>query len=305
MPGATRAHDPADPLRDIDTSKPHTARIYDVFLGGSASFPVDREAAKAALAHNPRGYLDIRHNRDFLRRAVTHLVTEAGIRQFLDIGTGLPTQDNVHQIAQRLAPESRVVYTDHDPVVLAQARALLASGPQGRTDYLHVDLHEPADILSGAARTLDFDRPVALVLAAILHFVEDEPAHRAAKNLLDALPSGSALIFSHLSDDFNPESARAVAASYKGRGVDFVLRSRERVAEFATRNGLEIVEPGVVQTYRWRPDHAPDAVRLTAEPAGAGDGAEELDELDRTKYLDIHDVTETDINICGMVAVKP
>ena len=180
----------------IDTTKPHPARVYDVLLGGKDNYPVDRAAARAALAANPRGYLTVWHNRDFVRRAVGYLTADVGVRQFLDIGTGLPTAENVHEIAQRIAPESRIVYVDNDPVVLAHAHALLTSGPGGVTDYLDADLRDPDTILREAARTLDFDRPVALALAAILHFVEDVPRSKAdilrllTDNALEAIEPG-------------------------------------------------------------------------------------------------------------------
>lgn len=213
----------------VDITKAHPARVYDLFLGGTDNYPVDRAAAAAALAANPRGYLDIRHNRDFLRRAVTTLTAQDGIRQFLDVGTGLLTQENVHQIAQRISPDSRVVYVDNDPVVLAQVYTLLTNGSEGRTDYIDADLKQPARILEQAAKTLDFDQPVALVLAAVLHFVEDEEAYRAVRELMDALPSGSRLVLSHLTEDVNPEAIGAVRRTYTERGFTFVLRSKRDV----------------------------------------------------------------------------
>jgi O-methyltransferase involved in polyketide biosynthesis len=266
MSGDALSQDPAELQRRIDSSKAHPARVYDVFLGGKDHYPADRDAAAAALAANPRGYLDVRHNRDFLRRAVTTLVEQDGIRQFLDIGTGLPTAENVHQIAQRITPESRVVYVDNDPVVLAHARALLTSGPEGRTDYIDADLRDPARILEQAAKTLDFDQPVALCLVAILHFVADEEAYPLVSGLLDELPVGSRLVLSHLTDDLNPENIRAVQRTYTERGFTFVLRSRADVERFFTENQLEIADPGVVPAHRWRPDHA---APVPEQPEGA------------------------------------
>lgn len=180
------SQDPAELRKRIDTSKAHPARVYDVFLGGKDNHPPDREAAAAALTANPRGYLDVRHNRDFLRRAVTRLAKEEGIRQFLDIGTGLPTAENVHQIAQRVDPASRVVYVDNDPIILTHARALLTSAPEGATDYIDADLKEHARILEEAAKTLDLDRPVALVLVALLHFIEDDGLELDAPGVVPA-----------------------------------------------------------------------------------------------------------------------
>ncbi|MFI2378124.1 SAM-dependent methyltransferase [Streptomyces sp. NPDC018964] len=299
MSGDALSQDPAEFQRRIDSSKAHPARVYDVFLGGKDHYPADLSAAAAGLTANPRGYLDVRHNRDFLRRAVNELVADDGIRQFLDIGTGLPTAENVHQIAQRVAPESRVVYVDNDPVVLAHARALLTSGPEGRTDYIDADLKDPAAILERAAKTLDFDRPVALCLVAVLHFVEDEEAYPIVRELVDALPSGSRVVLSHLTEDLNPENIRAVQRTYTERGFTFVLRTRAEVERFFTENSLDVVEPGVVPVHHWRPDHAapvperPEASYL-----------EGLDPIERVRYADINDVTDADINVYGAVATK-
>jgi O-methyltransferase involved in polyketide biosynthesis len=299
MTGDALSQDPAELQRRIDSSKAHPARVYDVFLGGKDHYPADRDAAAAALAANPRGYLDVRHNRDFLRRAVTTLVEQDGIRQFLDIGTGLPTAENVHQIAQRIAPDSRVVYVDNDPVVLAHARALLTSGPEGRTDYIDADLRDPARILEQAAKTLDFDRPVALCLVAILHFVADEEAYPLVRGLLDALPVGSRLVLSHLTEDLNPENIRAVQRTYTERGFTFVLRSRAEVERFFTENSLEIADPGVVPAHRWRPDHAAPVPERPEESYLAG-----LDAIEKVRYHDINDVTDADINVYAGMAAK-
>ncbi|MER7401610.1 SAM-dependent methyltransferase [Streptomyces sp. NPDC000070] len=299
MTGDALSQDPAELQRRIDSSKAHPARVYDVFLGGKDHYPADRDAAAAALAANPRGYLDVRHNRDFMRRAVTTLVEQHGIRQFLDIGTGLPTAENVHQIAQRIAPDSRVVYVDNDPVVLAHARALLTSGPEGRTDYIDADLREPARILEQAAKTLDFDQPVALCLVAVLHFVADEEAYPLVRELLDALPVGSRLVLSHLTEDLNPENIRAVQRTYTERGFTFVLRSRAEVERFFTENSLEIADPGVVPAHRWRPDHAAPVPERPDESYLAG-----LDDIEKVRYHDINDVTDADINVYAGMAAK-
>ncbi|MFJ8358568.1 SAM-dependent methyltransferase [Streptomyces sp. NPDC093984] len=294
------SHDPAELRKRIDTTKAHPARVYDVFLGGKDNYPVDRAAAAAALAANPRGYLDVRHNRDFLRRAVNRLAKEDGIRQFLDIGTGLPTADNVHQIAQRINPDSRVVYVDNDPVVLAHARALLTSGPEGRTDYIDADLKSPDQILEQAAKTLDLDQPVALVLVAILHFVEDEEAYPIVRELMDELPSGSRLVLSHLTEDLNPENIRAVQRTYTERGFTFVLRSKDEVARFFTDTpGLTLDEPGVVPVHHWHQDGAapvPEAV----DPAYLAT----LDDIEKVRYRDINDVTDADINVYAATGRK-
>ncbi|MFB8247917.1 SAM-dependent methyltransferase [Streptomyces sp. NPDC055952] len=299
MSGEVLSQDPAALRRRIDSSKAHPARVYDVFLGGKDHYPADREAAAAALAANPRGYLDVRHNRDFLRRAVTALAGQDGIRQFLDIGTGLPTAQNVHQIAQRIAPESRVVYVDNDPVVLAHARALLTSGPEGRTDYVDADLRDPGRILEQAARTLDFGRPVALCLVAVLHFVADDEAYPLVRELLDALPPGSRLVLSHLTEDLNPENIRAVQRTYTERGFTFVLRTRAEVERFFTDSGLAIAEPGVVPAHRWRPDGAAPVPEQPGESFLAG-----LDEIDKVRYRDIADATDADINVYAGFGAK-
>ncbi|MEU2265194.1 SAM-dependent methyltransferase [Streptomyces olindensis] len=299
MSGDALSQDPAELRRRIDSSKAHPARVYDVFLGGKDHYPADRDAAAAALAANPRGYLDVRHNRDFLRRAVTTLVEQDGIRQFLDIGTGLPTAENVHQIAQRIEPGTRVVYVDNDPVVLAHARALLTSGPEGRTDYIDADLRDPARILEQAAKTLDFDRPVALCLVAILHFVADEEAYPLVSELLDALPAGSRLVLSHLTEDLNPENIRAVQRTYTERGFTFVLRSRAEVEKFFTENRLEIADPGVVPAHRWRPDDAAPVPEQLEESFLAN-----LDDIEKVRYRDINDVTDADINVYAAIGAK-
>ncbi|MEU0076258.1 SAM-dependent methyltransferase [Streptomyces sp. NPDC006332] len=299
MSGDALSHDPSELRRRIDTTKAHPARVYDVFLGGKDNYPVDRAAAAAALAANPRGYLDVRHNRDFLRRAVTELAQRDGVRQFLDIGTGLPTAENVHQIAQRITPDARVVYVDNDPVVLAHARALLTSGPDGLTDYIDADFRDPAQILEQAAKTLDFDQPVALCLVALLHFVEDEEAYPIVRELLEALPSGSRLVLSHLTEDLNPENIRAVQRTYTERGFTFVLRSAGDVERFFTENSLELGAPGVVPAHHWRPDHAapvpkqPEASYLAT-----------LDDIEKVRYADINDVTDADINVYAAVGRK-
>ncbi|MDT0402603.1 SAM-dependent methyltransferase [Streptomyces edwardsiae] len=299
MTGDALSQDPAELQRRIDSSKAHPARVYDVFLGGKDHYPADLSAAAAGLAANPRGYLDVRHNRDFLRRAVNTLVTEDGIHQFLDIGTGLPTAENVHQIAQRVAPDSRVVYVDNDPVVLTHARALLTSGPEGRTDYIDADLKDPAVILEQAAKTLDFDRPIALCLVAVLHFVEDEQAYPIVRELVDALPSGSRVVLSHLTEDLNPENIRAVQRTYTERGFTFVLRTRADVERFFTESSLDIVDPGVVPVHHWRPDHAAPVPERPEDSY-----LERLDPIERVRYEDINDVTDADINVYGAVATK-
>lgn len=300
MSADASAPDAAGLRARIDTTKAHPARVYDVFLGGKDNYPADREAAAMALAANPRGYLTVRHNRDFMRRAVT-LAAQDGVRQFLDVGTGLPTQQNVHQIAQAIAPEARVVYADNDPVVLVHAQALLTSGPEGRTDYVEADLRDPAKILEAARRTLDLDRPVALVLAAVLHFIEDDEAYPIVKHLLDALAPGSYLVLSNVSSDLNPEQVGQITKSFKERGFAMVRRSHAQVERFVTDNGLEMLEPGVVPVHRWRPE---EVVDLPESRDPDPEFVAGLDVLDRTRYQGINDVTDADVSVYGVMAHK-
>jgi S-adenosyl methyltransferase len=251
---------------EIDTSKPHPARMYDYFLGGKNNFAVDRETAENALRSWGTVRTAARENRAFLGRAVRFLVAEAGIRQFLDIGTGLPSGDNVHEVAQRLAPESRIVYVDNDPIVLAHARALLTSDPRGATAYIQADLRQPEKILRDRAtrEVLDFDKPIALMLVAILHFLvdEDRPAE-IVSTLLDALPAGSYLVSSHVTPEHDPEGVHGLESTYRQGGVPAQARTVadfERIA-FA---GLDPVDPGVVLVSDWRPDreHRPSAAEV-------------------------------------------
>jgi hypothetical protein len=256
---------------EIDTSKPHAARIYDYLLGGKDHFAVDRETAEKAIKAIPTGRTAARENRTFLGRAVRYLVAEAGIRQFLDVGTGLPSANNVHEVAQAEAPECRVVYVDNDPIVLAHARALLTSTPQGRSAYIEADLGEPETILAAPVlrETLDLSKPVALMLVGILHFIPDEqnPA-RAVGTLLDALAPGSYLTVSHGSPEFNPDGAAAWSSTYRAGGVPFQLRTTDEVADLAFR-GLDMVDPGLVVISEWRPQGA-DLRPLPAEVAIVG-----------------------------------
>lgn len=246
----------------IDSSVPHSARIWNYWLGGKDNYPVD-EAAGDAFREVFPGITDLaRGSRAFLGRAVRHLAGEAGIRQFLDIGTGLPTADNTHEIAQRVAPEARIVYVDNDPLVLAHARALLSSTPQGATDYLDADLHDPETILRAAAKTLDFSKPVALTLMQVSgHIADYDEARSIVHRLLEALPSGSYLAFND-SVDTNEANAEATRRYNESGAVPYFLRSPEQLAGFF--DGLEVLEPGVVPLAEWRPgpgaDAAPDEV---------------------------------------------
>jgi O-methyltransferase involved in polyketide biosynthesis len=243
---------PADPS-EMDAGVPDSARIWNYWLGGKDNYPVDREAGDDYRAIYPEIVDVARASRRFLTRAVGFLAGEAGIRQFLDVGTGLPTADNTHEVAQRVAPESRVVYVDNDPVVLAHARALLTS-TQGVTAYVDADLHDPDTILDAAARTLDFDQPVALMLLGVLgHVSDDDEARSIVKRLLDRLASGSYLV---LCDGTNTSQAGVQAQDdYDQSGaIPYRLRSPEQIAGLFA--GLELLEPGVVSLPRWRPDPA-------------------------------------------------
>jgi hypothetical protein len=238
----------------IDTTVPHSARIWNYWLGGKDNYPVDRAAGDQFREAFP-GIVDVtRASRAFLTRAVRHLAGEAGVRQFLDVGTGLPTADNTHEVAQRVAPDSRIVYVDNDPVVLVHARALLTSTPQGITKYVDADLHEPDKILEAASKTLDFTEPVALMLMGILgHVTDDDEARSVVQRLLGALPSGSYLAL-YDGTDTNPAGVEAQERYNQSGAVPYRLRSPQQIAGFF--DGLELVEPGVVSVARWRPDPA-------------------------------------------------
>jgi hypothetical protein len=248
-----RGTNPGKPSR-IDTGTAHSARIYNYWLGGKDNLLADREAAEAAIAANPGIVADVRANRAFLARAVRYLVAEAGIRQFLDIGTGLPTADNTHEVAQATAPECRVVYVDNDPIVLTHARALLSSTPEGATAYLDADLREPELILRSAARTVDLSQPVALMLLIILHLIPDaEHPEKIVARLLSALPLGSYLVLAHPASDIQPTAVAEMTrrVNERMRGTTATMRTYDQVVGFFS--GLKLVEPGVVQPQRWRP----------------------------------------------------
>jgi hypothetical protein len=251
----------------FDSSVAHIARVYNYWLGGKDNYAADRAAGDRTIAEFPGIVASARANRAFLRRAVRFLVTEAGVRQFLDIGTGIPTSDNTHEVAQSLAPESRIVYVDNDPVVLAHARALLASTPEGATDYLDADLREPGPILAGAAPTLDFSRPVAIILLAVLQLLgdHDEP-YRVVAELLAAVPPGSYLALSHPTSDVQQDRVAAMVAQLNSLVAEKVTtRDRDQVARFFA--GLEPVEPGLVNVSEWRPDAAQAADGPAGGPA--------------------------------------
>jgi hypothetical protein len=242
-----------DDLPPLDTTVAHPARICDFWLGGKDSFAVDRRAAEAGIKAFPDAVLSVRANRAFLARAVSYLAAEAGIRQFLDIGTGLPSADNTHEVAQAIAPECRVVYVDNDPVVLLHAHAMLTGAAAGTTGYIDADLRDPGKILRDAASLLDLSRPVAVLLFGILHFIQDdEGPHQIVNVLMNAVPAGSYLAVSHLAKDLFPDQMPAFAhAVSEYSSVDILLRDKTEVSRFF--GGLELVEPGVVQVSKWRP----------------------------------------------------
>jgi hypothetical protein len=282
MPAMTDDSLDLDRELDLGTDRPHPARVYDFLLGGKTNFAADRAAAEAGMRANPNSLVPPRENRAFLRRAVRFLAGEAGIRQFLDIGTGIPTSPNVHEVAQSIAPDARIVYVDNDPIVLAHARALLTGTPEGRTQYIEADIREVDAILNSPrlARTLDLNQPVALLLIAILHFVPDsDDPNGVVRRLLDALPSGSYLALSHLTGDFDPTAWEAIAAVFRRSGVIMRVRPKAEIEPFFT--GLEMVPPGLDVITRWRP------------------------ELDAGEARPAKPPTDTQVSVYGGVARKP
>jgi hypothetical protein len=250
-----------EPGNKIDVTRPHSARVWNYWLRGKDNYAVDRVVGDKIREVFP-GIVDIaRGSRAFLGRAVRYLAAEVGIRQFLDIGTGLPTADNTHEIAQRIAPESRIVYVDNDPLVLVHARALLLGTPEGATDYLDADVREPDKILQEAARALDLSEPTGLMMLGILgHVSDDDDPQAIVKRLMDGLASGSYLVYR----DGTPTSGQAVEATYQvyndSGAIPYHLRSPETIAGFF--DGLELMEPGVVETRLWRPEFGPSGVHL-------------------------------------------
>ncbi|MER6395541.1 SAM-dependent methyltransferase [Kitasatospora sp. NPDC001603] len=259
------------PPAELNTGTPHPARMYDYYLGGKDNFPADREAAEKVIAAMPDARLGARINREFLGRAVEFAVGR-GVRQFLDIGTGIPAVGSTAEVAHRVAPDARVVYVDNDPIVLTHARALLAYHPAGHTSVLHADLRDPEAILGdpGLKEALDLSRPVALMLVAVLHFVRDEEgAAETVARLRDALAPGSMLILSHGTQDFM--TARAAAETtevYSRASSPLVLRAQEEVREFF--GDFELVDPGLVQLPLWRPRAELPPRWQEAAPAYAG-----------------------------------
>ena len=252
----------------FDTTVAHIARVYDYWLGGKDNFAADRAAGDQAIKAFPNIPLSARANRAYQARVVRFLAGEAGIRQFLDIGTGIPTANHTHQVAQSVAPESRVVYVDNDPIVLSHARALLASHPAGATDYVDSDLRDPQKILDGAERLLDFSRPTAVMLMAILQHIGDEhDPYAIVATLMDAVPPGSYLSLSHPASDIDAE-AMAKMAIVLNQMIAEKVTFRDRAAVSGFFIGLELVEPGLVQASKWRPASEIEAASPAALWAG-------------------------------------
>jgi hypothetical protein len=253
-PGNDAAAGKTGPL-PFDTSKAHQARMYDYLLGGKDNYAADRDAAVEMLKIYPETAFTARANRAFLGRVVRYLAADAGIRQFLDIGTGIPTAGNTHQVAQAIAPEARVVYVDYDPVVLAHARALLTSNEAGATEYIDADLRDTGSILTQAAQLLDFTQPVAITLISILHAIPDaDDPHAIVARLMDAVPSGSYLAITHgASDLIEPGTLQSLHHSWKGKvQQQFQWRTQEQVMRFFA--DMDLVEPGLVRVHDWRPE---------------------------------------------------
>jgi O-methyltransferase involved in polyketide biosynthesis len=247
---------------DLRTDRPHSARIYDYLLGGKDNFEADRAAADTIVANLPDLPVSMRANRRFMARVVHYLAAERGIRQFLDVGTGLPTVPNLHQVVQAVDPAARVVYVDNDPIVLAHARALLTSTPEGRISYVDGDLFKPDAILSAPElrETLDLSRPVAMTLIAVIQYVMDEEqAHQIIATLTEPLPPGSALAISAVTNDSAPQDNPRAVAAYNSSGI--TVKARDRASVEALFNGWESLDPGVTLVHRWRPGDEDQTVR--------------------------------------------
>ncbi len=238
----------------IDTTVSHSARIWDYWLGGKDNYQVDREVGDRIEEMLPDIVRQAREDRLFLGRVVRYLAGEAGIRQFLDIGTGLPTADNTHQVAQRVAPECKIVYVDNDPLVLAHARALLTSSPEGATEYIHADMHDPGTIIAGAGQTLDLGQPIAITMLGVLwHVMNNDEANAIVSQLMEAMPSGSYLALNHPTLEVTGEKMATAIQYWNQYGTP---PGTHRTPAELTRffDGMDLVEPGVVSITRWRPE---------------------------------------------------
>ncbi|MDH2430758.1 SAM-dependent methyltransferase [Sphaerisporangium sp. TRM90804] len=245
----------ADLLARINTKIPHAARIYDYLLGGKDNYAADREAAEQLIKLSPGTREGVRAHRDFLRRAVHHLAVKEEMAQFLDIGTGIPTQGNTHEVAQQANARARVAYVDNDPIVLVHGRALLTGSPTGRTSVIEADLREPKTILSHpqVREVVDFDRPVAVVLVGVMHFItDDEAPYDLVEQYKAAVPSGSCLLLSHITLDFAPDLSEKFTKPYDKSTAPMVPRTKAQVERFF--EGWQLVDPGVVEVVQWRPD---------------------------------------------------
>ncbi|MGW4249228.1 SAM-dependent methyltransferase [Nocardia sp. NPDC004722] len=250
---------------EIDTTVPHEARVYDYWLGGKDNYPADRALGDTIAEHVPTIKTMAQANRAFLARAVRYLVAETGTTQFLDIGTGIPTAGNTHEVAQQLAPAARIAYVDKDPIVLAHARALMDSAPEGRTRFIHADLHDPRSILDhpAVAETLDLSQPVAIMLVAIMMYFRDSDNPREIiHTLLDRVAPGSYLVITHPTADFNPDAMAGVVAAAETSGIAFHPRGKSETA--ALFDGTTLVDPGIVPVAAWRP-------HLTDRPTAVDD----------------------------------
>jgi hypothetical protein len=250
---------------DLGLDRAHGARIYDYILGGKDNYEQDRAAAHASLEVWPALRIHMHANRAFMHRSARFLAAECGIRQFLDIGTGIPTKPNLHEVVQEIAPDARVVYTDNDPIVLAHARALMHGSPEGRTAYIDADMRDPQGILNAPElrETLDLDQPIGLMIIAMTHFIEDdEEAFRVVREVVDILPSGSYFASTIATDEFNPGPLAKVREQYYAHGETLRWRTRDQALRFF--EGLELVDPGLVQMHLWRPDEM-DIGRLPAK----------------------------------------
>jgi trans-aconitate methyltransferase len=254
----------------FDVSVAHIARVQDYWLGGKDNFPPDREAAVQAIEALPDMVASVRNTRAFLARSVRYLAGEAGIRQFLDVGTGIPTANNTHEVAQSIAPESRIVYADNDPIVLAHARALLTSSSEGATAYIDSDIRDVDSILADAGKLLDFGKPVALMLVAVLQYVpEDSDPYGVVRRLLEPLAPGSFLVISHPASDIQAAKMADMAGRLNQLMAQRIsIRSKDQVAAFFT--GLDLVEPGLVRAPEWRPENEADAGTPSTMWSGVG-----------------------------------
>ncbi|CNG37634.1 S-adenosyl methyltransferase [Mycobacterium tuberculosis] len=242
---------------EIDTSRPHPARMWNYWVGGKDYYLIDQQVADQAAEAFPSIGEVARHSRGCLGRMVRHLAAEEGVRQFLDVGTGLPTHDNTHEVAQRVAPESRVVYVDNDPLVLLHARALLVGRPEGATDYIECDVRDPERILAEAARTLDFTQPVGLIMFGIMgNVIDDDEAYAIVRRFVDALPAGGFLAFNDGTGVLDKKGREeGIKRAIEQGSAPYVARTPEQIAAFFT--GLDLLEPGVVSTSQWRPEENP------------------------------------------------